>query len=60
MVFPFSKFKDERFLGQVDIWIKSFIIGGSVVVNVNNDIGHFFQMKKAFDRETSFPRSCLI
>jgi hypothetical protein len=27
-------------------WIKSFIMGGSVVVNVNDDVGHFFQMKK--------------
>src|SRR5438132_1191159 len=27
-------------------WVKSFISGGSVVVNVNNDIGHFFQTRK--------------
>jgi hypothetical protein len=27
-------------------WIKSFIMGGSVAVNVNDDVGHFFQMKK--------------
>ena len=27
-------------------WIKSFISGGSVAVNVNNDIGHYFQTKK--------------
>src|SRR6266540_5996609 len=27
-------------------WVKSFISGGSVAVNVNNDIGHFFQKKK--------------
>ena len=27
-------------------WVKSFISGGSVAVNVNNDIGHFFQTRK--------------
>jgi len=27
-------------------WIQSFISGGSVVVNVNDDIGHYFQTKK--------------
>src|SRR5438105_8265898 len=27
-------------------WVKSFISGGSVAVNVNNDIGHYFQTKK--------------
>src|SRR6266540_3450334 len=27
-------------------WVKSFISGESVAVNVNNDIGHYFQTKK--------------
>src|SRR5438132_9030981 len=27
-------------------WVRSFISGGSVAVNINNDIGHFFQTKK--------------
>ena len=27
-------------------WVQSFISSGSVAVNVNNDIGHFFQTKK--------------
>src|SRR6266498_1202020 len=27
-------------------WIKSFISGASIVVNVNNNIGHYFQTKK--------------
>jgi hypothetical protein len=27
-------------------WIKSFISGESVAVNVNNDVGHYFQTKK--------------
>ena len=27
-------------------WVKSFISGGSVAVNVNNEIGHYFQTRK--------------
>src|SRR6266540_741068 len=27
-------------------WVKSFISSGSVAVNVNNDIGYYFQTKK--------------
>src|SRR6266540_4947971 len=27
-------------------WVKSFISGGSVAINVNNDIGHYFPTKK--------------
>jgi hypothetical protein len=27
-------------------WIKTFISGGSVAVNVNDDIGHYFRTKK--------------
>jgi hypothetical protein len=27
-------------------WIKTFISGGSVAVNVNDDVGHYFQTKK--------------
>jgi len=27
-------------------WVKSFISGGSVAINVNNDIGHYFRTKK--------------
>ncbi|WVZ60059.1 hypothetical protein U9M48_010126 [Paspalum notatum var. saurae] len=29
-------------------WIKTFILGGSVAVNVNDGIGHYFQTKKGF------------
>jgi hypothetical protein len=36
-------------------WIKYFVMGGSVVVNANDDVKHFFQTKKVFDRETHFP-----
>ena len=27
-------------------WIRSFISGGSVAINVNNEVGPFFQTKK--------------
>jgi hypothetical protein len=27
-------------------WIKSFVTGGSVAINVNEDVGHFFQTRK--------------
>src|SRR6266542_5106229 len=27
-------------------WVQSFISGGSVAVNVNNEIGHYFQTRK--------------
>src|SRR6266508_2480314 len=27
-------------------WVKSFISGGSVAINVNNDIGYYFQTRK--------------
>jgi len=27
-------------------WIKSFILGGSVAVNVNDEVGPYFQTKK--------------
>jgi hypothetical protein len=58
--FLFQSLKMKGFLAKWISWIKSFIMGGSVAVNVNDDVGHFFQTKKAFDRETPFPRSYLI
>jgi hypothetical protein len=27
-------------------WVKTFISGGSVAINVNDDVGHFFQIRK--------------
>ena len=27
-------------------WIRNFVTGGSVAINVNNNIGHYFQKKK--------------
>jgi hypothetical protein len=41
-------------------WIKTFISGGSVAVSVNDDIGHYFQTKKAFDKEIHCHLFCLI
>src|SRR6266498_1668085 len=35
-------------------WVKSFISRGSVAVNVNNDIGHFFQTKKGLRQGDHF------
>jgi hypothetical protein len=48
MAFSVAKFGDERFFfwPKWIFWIKSFIKGGSVVVNVNNDVRHFFQTRK--------------
>ena len=33
-------------------WVKSFISGGSVAINVNEEVGPFFQTKKSCDRVT--------
>jgi hypothetical protein len=44
--FLFQRLKMKDFSSKWITWIKSFIMGGSVVVNVNDDVGHFFQMKK--------------
>jgi hypothetical protein len=27
-------------------WIQSFVTGGSVAVSVNDEVGHFFQIRK--------------
>jgi retron-type reverse transcriptase len=36
----------KGFSSKLISWIKSFISGGSVAVNVNDDVGHYFQTKK--------------
>jgi hypothetical protein len=46
MAFPIPDFEDESFSAKWISWIKSFITGGSVAVNINDNVGHFFQMKK--------------
>jgi hypothetical protein len=57
--FLFQTLKMKGFSAKWISWIKSFVKGGSVAVNVNEDVGHFFQTKKAFDRETHSPQYCL-
>jgi hypothetical protein len=32
-------------------WIQQVVTKGSVVVKVNDDIGHYFQLKKVLDKE---------
>jgi hypothetical protein len=57
--FLFQTLEMKGFLAKWISWIKSFVNGGSVAVNVNEDVGHFFQTKKAFDKETHSFQSCL-
>jgi len=44
--FLFQTLRMKGFSPKWISWVKSFISGGSVAVNVNNDIGHLFQTKK--------------
>jgi hypothetical protein len=46
MVVPTTNPTNERLLGQMDFLDTYFHYRGSVAVNVNDDIGHFFQTKK--------------
>jgi hypothetical protein len=41
-------------------WIKSFVMGGSVAVNVNGEVGISSKQKKAFDKEIHSPQYCSI
>jgi hypothetical protein len=36
-------------------WVKYFIYGGSIVVNVNNDIGTYFHMRKCLRQDDPLP-----
>ena len=36
-------------------WVQAFISAGSVAININDEIGPYFQMKKAFDRGSTIP-----
>jgi len=40
-------------------WLETLITGGSVAINVNYEIGHFFKQIKGFVKETLF-RSLLF
>ncbi|WVZ53042.1 hypothetical protein U9M48_004033 [Paspalum notatum var. saurae] len=44
--FLFQTLWMKGFSPKLISWVKSFIMGGSVAVNVNDDVGKFFQTKK--------------
>jgi hypothetical protein len=44
--FLFQTLRMKGFSTKWISWIKSFFIGGSVAINVNDDVGHFFQTRK--------------
>jgi len=44
--FLFQTLRMKGFSPRWISWVKTFISGGSVVVNVNDDVGHFFQTRK--------------
>jgi hypothetical protein len=45
-LFLFQTLKMKGFSTKWISWIKSFVTGGSVAINVNEDVGHFFQTRK--------------
>jgi len=44
--FLFQTLRMKGFSPRWISWVKTFISGGSVAVNVNDDVGHFFQTRK--------------
>jgi hypothetical protein len=44
--FLFQALRLKGFLPKWISWIKTFISGGSVAVNVNDDVRHYFQTQK--------------
>jgi hypothetical protein len=44
--FLFQTLRMKGFSTKWISWIKSFVIGGSVAINVNEDVEHFFPNKK--------------
>ena len=48
-----------RFSDKWRQWIHNFVTGGSVVIKVNDDVGHYFQTKKDYDRVTPCPQCYL-
>ena len=44
--FLFQTLRLKGFSHKLIEWIKSFISGGSVAINVNNEVGPYFQTKK--------------
>lgn len=44
--FLFQTLRLKGFSPKCIAWVKSFILGGSVAINVNDEVRHFFQTKK--------------
>ena len=44
--FLFQTLRMKGFLPKWINWVKTFISGGSVAINVNDDVGHFFETRK--------------
>ena len=44
--FLFQALRIKGFSPKWINWVKTFISGGSVAINVNDDVGHFFQTRK--------------
>jgi hypothetical protein len=54
--FRFQSLKMKGFSAKWISWIKSFLMGGSVVMNINDDVGHFFSNeKRSSTRRPPFP-----
>ena len=44
--FLFQTLRMKGFLPKWINWVKTFISGGSIAINVNDDVGHFFKTRK--------------
>jgi hypothetical protein len=40
-------------------WVQAFISGGSVAININDEVRPYIQTKKAFDKGIHYPPFCL-
>lgn len=58
--FLYQTLRMKGFSSKWISWIKTFISGGSVAVNVNDDVGHFFQTKKDSGKGILYLPSCSI
>jgi hypothetical protein len=58
--FLYQTLRMKGFSSKWICWIKTFISGGSVAVNVNDDVGHFFQTKKDSGKGILYLPSCSI
>lgn len=53
--FLFQTLRMKGFAPKWISWVRSFIMGGSVAVNVNDDVGKFFQTKKGLRQVDPLP-----